>query len=137
MSPAQLVAKTKFAVFTMSEPDVTPAVVKPGQPPPEYPSINEAGRVEGDVLMQFVVDAKGRVDQSTIHDVWPDGKPRLTGYLGQSYNAFVTSVTDWDRHLEFQPRRVGGCPVKEVVRLPLAFVQAGSPRGEAARKRAP
>jgi hypothetical protein len=128
--------ETKFAVFTLMEPDMTPARMKKGIPPPQYPAVNESGRVEGDLLMQFVVETNGRVDQSTIRDLWPDGKPRLSGARGEYYDAFVTSVTDWARFLFFEPMRLGGCPMKQLVQLPLAFVEAGSPRGEAARKRA-
>jgi len=135
-SDQPVVHETKFAVFRLTEPDLSHAFPKPRQQPPEYPRMNEASRVEGDLLMQFVVEASGHVDQSTIHDLWPDGKPRLTGSLGDYYNAFVTTVTDWARHLQFEPRRLGGCPMTEVVQQPLAFVQAGSPRGETARKHA-
>jgi hypothetical protein len=116
----------KFGVFYLTEPDVTPALPKPGWPPPHYPSDNLYQRVEGEVLMQFAVDSTGHTDPGSFRDLWPDDKPRLHGLEAEYYNAFVSSVRTWEKILTFEPMRVGGCPVKQMVQLPLKFRAPGS-----------
>jgi hypothetical protein len=92
--------QAKFGVFYLTEPDATPALPREGQPPPVYPRVNESRRVQGELLMQLVVDSTGRAEPATIHDVWPAGKPRLQGELAEYYDAFVFSVTNWERQLQ-------------------------------------
>jgi hypothetical protein len=127
----------KFAVFTLTEPDLTPAVVKPGEPPPKYPSFNERHRVEGTLLMQMVVDSTGRAEPSSVHDVWPANKPRLDGYEAEYYNWFVESVTHWSKQLHFEPLRLAGCAARQLVYMPLMFLAPGSQPAEAAKRNAP
>jgi hypothetical protein len=116
----------EFTVFALTEPDVTAPVIKAGEPPPKYPSFNERHRVEGAVLMQLIVDSTGRTDPSSIHDLWPASWPRLDGYEAEYYNWFVESVTRWSKQVRFEPRRIAGCAVRQVVRIPLTFVAPGS-----------
>jgi hypothetical protein len=112
----------KFGVFYLREPDVTPAVPKRDWRPPRYPAENESNRVEGDVLMQFVVDSTGRTDPNSFRELWPADKPRLSGYAADQHDAFVSSARVWEKTLTFYPMLVGGCPVKQQVMLPLKFV---------------
>jgi hypothetical protein len=118
--------ESQFKVFTLSEPDVTPAFPKLGQSFPRYPYANESQRIEGDVLTRFLVDSAGRVDASTIRELWPANKPRLTGYEADAHGRFVESVIRWERQLRLDPRRVGGCAVKQLAILPMKFVAPGS-----------
>lgn len=111
----------KFAVFTLTEPEWSPAYPLPNQRPPRYPSENEKNRVEGSVLMQFVVDTSGRADRATIRELWPADTPRLAGYAADAHDAFVSSTEAWLREFRFRPARIGSCPVKQIVQLPLAF----------------
>jgi hypothetical protein len=117
---------TRFGVFYLSEPELTPALPKLGWPPPRYPSYNEQHRVQGNLIMRFAVDTTGRAIASTIRDLWPADKPRLTGELGRYYDEFVASVTSWIPQIGFYPARLGGCPVKQFVQLPLKFVAPNS-----------
>jgi hypothetical protein len=118
--------ETKFGVFYLAEPDVTLALPKPDWPPPDYPSANESARVQGDVLIEFIVDSTGRTDPNSFRDIWPADKPRLHGYEAQYYDAFVSSLRKWEKILTFEPMRIGGCPVRQTVRLPLTFMAPGS-----------
>jgi len=116
----------KFGVFYLTEPDATPARPKRLGAPPKYPFTNENDRVGGDVIVQLVVDSTGRTDPATIHDLWPADKPRLQGYLADYYNSFVTSVINWEKQMHYEPMRVGGCPVKQVVQQPIKFLAPGA-----------
>ncbi len=115
-------ARVKFAAFFLSVPDETPARFVDGQPPPRYPEYNERNRVSGELLMRIVVDSTGKVIPSSIHDVWPENKPRLNGEMGRYYDAFVTSVTAWEQRVRYEPARVGVCPVTAVLLHPLGFM---------------
>jgi hypothetical protein len=111
----------EFMVFTLMEPQQSPALPLPNQRPPSYPAENERSRVEGSVLMQFVVDTTGFVDGSTIHELWPVGEPRLRGDPASAHEAFVRSTTAWLRNFRFSPMRIGTCAVRQRVQFPLEF----------------
>ncbi len=115
-------ARVKFTAFFISVPDETPPRPADGQPPPKYPEYNERERVAGDLLMRIVIDSAGRVEPASIHDVWPSDRPRLAGDLGRYYDAFVASVTAWDKNVKFTPARVGVCPVRAAALQPMRFV---------------
>jgi hypothetical protein len=113
----------KFGAFYLSEPDFIPALPKEGGSMPRYPSRNERNRVEGEVLTEFLVDSAGRADASTIRELWPKNKPYPAGFSTAEHEAFVGSVVEWEMHLaRFEPARVGGCAVKQIVQLPIKFV---------------
>jgi hypothetical protein len=111
----------KFATFYLTEPEQTPAVPLPNQDPPRYPSENAWNHFEGYMLMQFVVDSTGRTDPRTIRDLWPAGKPRLSGESRSAYDEFLHSVRIWERDLRFTPARLGPCAIKQQVQQPLIF----------------
>jgi hypothetical protein len=111
----------KFATFYLTEPELTPAYPLPDQEPPRYPGDNMWNRFEGYVLMQFVVDSTGRADPNTIRDIWPAGKPRLSGESRTAYDDFLQSVRDWETRLLFKPARLGPCAIKQQVQQPLVF----------------
>jgi hypothetical protein len=115
----------KFAVFYLTEPEQSPAFPLANQRPPLYPSENERRRVEGSVLMQFVVDTAGRAERATIRELWPAGKPRLGGDAAYAHDEFVYSVQVWLRELRFRPARIGTCAIKQRVQLPLEFKAPG------------
>jgi hypothetical protein len=111
----------KFATFFLNEPERTPAVPLPDQRPPRYPSDNRFHGFEGYVVMQFVVDSTGRTDPNTIRELWPAGKPRLSGEGRTAYDEFLQSLMIWDTNLRFDPARLGSCAIREQVRQPLIF----------------
>jgi hypothetical protein len=111
----------KFVTFYHTEPERTAPIPLRDQEPPNYPMENKWNRFEGYVLMQFVVDTNGRTEASTIQDLWPAGKPRLSGELRAAYDEFVHSVRVWETNLRFEPARIGPCAVKQQERQPLVF----------------
>jgi protein TonB len=92
-----------------------------------YPRYSETHRVSGTLLVQFVVDTSGRADMSTFHDLWPSNKPRLTGELGDYYAQFVAAVRDYAEKAKFTPARVGACKLRQMVQMPIEFVQPKRP----------
>jgi hypothetical protein len=114
--------ESEFGVFYLTEPDVSFALQKQGAPQPRYPSENERSRIEGDVLMQFVVDSNGRSVPNSFRELMPADKRGLWGDAADQHNAFVSSAMEWERSLRFEPMRVGGCAIKQMVMLPLKFL---------------
>ncbi len=87
-----------------------PAVARDGNPNPKYPSILESARVEGVVLVQFVVDTLGRAGMSTF---------RLIDASNEVFaQALEAALPKW----RFYTAETGGRKVKEIVQLPLKFV---------------
>jgi protein TonB len=80
-----------------------------GNPKPEYPSMLQSARVDGEVLAQFVVDTTGRVDMSTFRAI------QATDEL------FVQSVRRTLAKWKFLPAEVGGVRVRQLVQMPLTF----------------
>jgi len=119
--PALPDAPRTFAVFNLTEPDWVSAFPLPYQRLPKYPSGSERDRIEGSVLMQFVVDTLGQVDVATIRELWPTGTPRLSGNQADAHSEFVHAVTDWVGGVYFRPLRIGTCARRQIVQLPVAF----------------
>lgn len=61
--------RRQFGVFRVLQPWESPALPKPNQPIPRYPSYNESHRIAGRLLLQFVVTAEGRVDPRTVSEL--------------------------------------------------------------------
>jgi hypothetical protein len=107
--------------FTALVPSMVP-VLPPERPPRlHYPEGARDASAIDSVLMQFFVDPDGRVDPATVRDVWPAGRPRLTGEPGRYYDQFVAAIRAMLREARFRPARVGGCPVRQLVRQPFDF----------------
>jgi protein TonB len=87
-----------------------PAIPRSGNPSPKYPSLLESSRVEGAVLVQFVVDTLGVADMSSFKVL--DATNEL---FAESTRA---TLTKW----RFYPAEAGGRKVKQIVQLPLKFV---------------
>jgi protein TonB len=87
-----------------------PATPRNGNPSPKYPSLLESSRVQGDVLVQFVVDTLGVADMSTFKVL--DATNEL---FAESTRA---SLAKW----RFFPAEAGGRKVRQIVQLPLRFV---------------
>jgi hypothetical protein len=117
--------RVAFPVFTLPTPWRTPALPI-RHPRIRYPESSRRGRAEGTLILKFVVDTTGRVDMRTVRDVWPSDRPRLTGELGAYYKAFLAAATHALRDARYEPARIGGCPVRQLVQQPFAF-KLGSP----------
>ena len=88
---------------------------------PSYPSGPLMGSATGRVILQFVVDTTGRADMSTLRDIWPSDKPRLEGRLGSYYASFVKAARTAIAKSTYDPARIGGCKVRQVVQQPFTY----------------
>lgn len=114
--PASLVAFTRRVAVEKQAASV------PGTLRVAYPaSARGSGSVSAAVQLSFVVDTSGRAVASTIHDIWPQDRPRLTGELGDYYREFVRAGTEGVLRGRFYPAEIGGCKVKQLVLLPVTF----------------
>ena len=86
-----------------------PATVVPGSQGPEYPQALRAAKVEGKVLVQFVVDTMG-VPQMSTFKVLKTDQPE-----------FAEAVRTALATMRFEPARVGGRAVKQLMQSPFAF----------------
>ncbi|HEY2897487.1 MAG TPA: TonB family protein [Gemmatimonadaceae bacterium] len=87
-----------------------PVAAREGNPVPKYPSLLESSRVEGSVLVQFVIDTLGSVEMQSIK------------VLASSNELFVQSLLTALPKWRFYPAEAGGRKVKQIVQLPLKFV---------------
>lgn len=96
--------------ITYSEVEVQrQAAMVRGSAPPAYPPDLALANVEGEVLVRFVVGARGRADMSTFR------------VLRSTNPGFARSVREFTAHTRFTPALVGGRPVPQVVQLPMQF----------------
>jgi hypothetical protein len=109
-----------FALFAVRVPTSEPAVAKRLRHP-AYADELQAKGVAGDLIMQFIVDTTGRAEMATVKDVWPSDRPRLTGEKGQYYEAFRKAVVRSLPGDRFEPARIGGCKVRQLVQMPFGF----------------
>ncbi len=100
----------RFPAYLQYETD-KPALALPGSPRPRYPEELRRANIEGEVLVQFVVDTLGRADMRTF---------RLLGPR-QVYREFLEAVIDVLPRMRFSPPLYRGCKVKQMVQLPFAF----------------
>jgi protein TonB len=94
-------------VFTESE--VESPAEKIGGPSPEYPESLRSSGVEGEVMVQFVVNENGRYEGGTLK------------VLQSSNPAFTAAVKAALPQMRFSPARVGGHKVQQLVQLPFEF----------------
>jgi protein TonB len=81
---------------------------QPG-PGPRYPDMLRSANVEGEVLVQFVVDTTGRVENGSIK------------ILKSSHDLFTNAVRTALASMRFYPAEIGGRKVKQLVQQPFNF----------------
>jgi TonB family protein len=84
-----------------------------GCPPPEYPSVLKDAGVEGQVLLQLVVERDGTVSASTVEA------------LSSSHPGFEEPARQMVAGCRFSPALVDGEPVRTLVQMPLIFALGG------------
>jgi TonB family protein len=102
--------RLRFPAYFEFETD-KPALSVRGNPTPVYPEELRSANIEGEVLVQFVVDTMGRADMRTFRILGP---PRV-------YREFAVSVIRTLPKMRFTPAERRGCKVKQLVQLPFAF----------------
>jgi len=96
---------TDLAVFNVTDLDKQPVLLAPVSP--AYPLELRKSRVEGSVVILFVLDEDGRVDD-----------PRIES---SSRPEFERPALDAVRKWKFKPGEKEGAPVKTYMRLPMRF----------------
>ena len=87
-----------------------PAMARDGNPIPRYPALLESSRIEGSVLVQFIVDTLGHAEMQSLK------------VLDASNDLFVKSLESALPRWRFYPAEAGGRKVRQIVQLPLRFV---------------
>ena len=83
--------------------------LKPGNRPPTYPTVLRNANIEGKTMFEFVVDANGRADLTTVQ------------VISATAEQFVKAVLDALPGLRFEPLQLEGCPVPVLARMPFDF----------------
>jgi periplasmic protein TonB len=96
------------SVFTIIEVD-TVATRLPESAAPRYPAELLEQRVEGQAIVQFVVDTSGRADSGSFEVVV------------SSHPGFTQSVREALPGMRFAPARIGTTKVRQLVELPFTF----------------
>lgn len=86
-----------------------PVFMAPGAPTPAYPDMLRNAGIAGGVMVEFVVDTLGRVEQGSAHVLQSDH---------DQFSAAVRSVLP---RLRFIPAEAQGRKVRQLVRLPFRF----------------
>ena len=85
------------------------AIAAPGNPQPRYPDILKSAEVEGEVIVQFVIDTTGRADMKTFK------------VLKEDHPLFTSSIRQVLPSLKFYPAEIGGRKVKMLAQQPFTF----------------
>lgn len=108
-------------VFSVLHPVADAVAPKRGNIHPRYPDGPLREGYEATVLLQFIVDTNGRAVAPTIRDLWPAGKPRLEGGRARVYREFSDAAQRAVEKMAFEPARIGGCRVPQLVQMPFEF----------------
>jgi TonB family protein len=92
-----------------SENQVERAVVPTRPPVPRYPDALKSVNVTGEVMAQYIVDARGRVEPGSIK------------ILSTSHKLFGDAVRKALLDARYRPAEVGGNPVRQLVEQPFIF----------------
>ena len=88
---------------------------------PRYPPAAKSAGVGASIVMQFLVDSAGNVVASSMRDVWPKDRPRLTGEMETHYLSFVDAVRAALIQMKFEPAVIGGCKTAQLLQMPFTF----------------
>ena len=128
-SVQQAASEGTDSVFTIIEVD-TVAARLPESAAPRYPPELLEQRVEGQAIVQFVVDTSGNADPASFNVVV------------SSHPGFTQSVREALPGMRFSPARIGATKVRQLVELPFTFniaepVPADTTAAQTATKRPP
>jgi len=104
-APVKVYDTTTFREFQV-EREVQPVA---NNVAPRYPDSLRAANVEGEVVVQFVVDTSGRADMSTFKA------------LKSSHPMFTSTVQAALPTMKFHPAEVGSRKVKQLLQMPFQF----------------
>lgn len=96
-------------VYSASEVEEPPRLVPGSCQTPAYPASMRAARIEGRVILQFVVDTLGRVEAASVRAIQSTHR-----YFEQEARRALLTC-------RFQPARFNNHPVRVVVETPFDF----------------
>jgi len=91
------------------EDEVETPAAKIGGDSPQYPDALRSSGIEGNVVVQFIVNEDGRYDPGSMK------------VISSSNPAFTAAVKDALPGMRFSAARVGGKKVRQLVELPFEF----------------
>lgn|SRR6185437_12854966 len=109
-----------FPIFSIAYPTETAAVLT-STTLPKHPDKSFGVSGDGTVVLEFVVDSTGRVDTATVRDPLLNTPRYPTGREGEIYDDFSKALRAWLPTATYEPARIGGCPVRQLVQQPFAF----------------
>ncbi len=83
--------------------------LRPGYSPPRYPNALRTAGIEGQVLVQFVVNEEGRIEPASVRFTRSDNP------------LFEAAVRDALARMRFGAAEVGGKKVRQLVQMPFVF----------------
>jgi hypothetical protein len=112
--------RVSIPVFSLAVPWSSPvSVTRP--PRIGYPDELARMGISGTIVLEYVVGTDGRADTETLHDVWRSSEPYPRGEMGHAYRGFIATVKRALPAARFEPARVGGCVVRQLVQQPFVF----------------
>lgn len=106
--PPMMTSEISLSGDTFSAGDLDQPLTAVSRMPPVYPMAAKRRNVEGWVLVRFVVDENGNVEDVRVLDETPPG-------------VFDRAVIDCVSNWRFQPGTVGGVPVRSVAETTIRF----------------
>lgn len=100
---------TAGRAFTADQVDVPALPVPGGEPAPVYPDSLRSARASGRVVVEFVVDESGALEEETL------------GVVSATHDAFADAVRAALPGVRFTPAERRGRRVRQVVHLPVLF----------------
>ena len=112
LSDSELAASpVDYSIFSEAVVDEKPE--RQSCPALEYPRMMQQARIEGNVLLQFVVKTDGRVQAYTIE------------VMNSTHRAFDGPARAMIQKCLFRPGRVGGTAVRVLMQMPVVFDLGG------------
>jgi hypothetical protein len=96
-------------------------------PPVHYPEEMRQAGIEGHLVVRVIIDAQGRPEPGSIQFVWPEGRPRPSGRELAEYLEFAEVSRDVVLGSRYEPGRLGGCPLRTRVEIPLNYTVVRGP----------
>jgi hypothetical protein len=88
---------------------------------PFYPGELQATGYRGSLVMEYLVDTTGTVVAESMRDLWPADRPRPANSEGIAYLSFTNAVRRALLGSRYQPGRLGGCSIRQLVTQPFVF----------------
>jgi protein TonB len=106
-SKGGLTSGSSDRAYNENQVDKTVQVVRPAVP--RYPEALKSVNIEGQVIVRYIVDARGRVEPGSIQ------------ILSSTHKLFADAVREALLDARYRPAEAGGHPVRQLVEQPFMF----------------